>query len=134
MNGQLVIVLFWTLGFIGFVALLYFVCSNLSLRPSEMKDIAEKYGLKYTRKDRPFRIKDLFMPDYRENIIEGKINDNDILIYDRITNVFDIDIGARSKSFTIIAVNGVEEKRDSSCRRVEVKKIETKLANLKNAS
>lgn len=94
-------------------------------RSIRMRELARKYDLSYIGRDKPFSWKDWFLPDYKENIIEGKINDRDILICDHITTIFDDMLLVRSKRITTLTIDGAESKISS------VKKIDNVLSELK---
>ncbi len=60
------VLFFWFLGY------LIIGIKNYFIRPSQMQKVAEKYKLNYTK----------IFPDNKKNIIKGKINGKNILIYD----------------------------------------------------
>lgn len=116
--------------------LFFFLWQEDGYRPFQMRKITKKYGLRYTRVEKSYSVKDMFIPDYKENIIEGGINGKKILIYDRIVQrswlrmlmagtVLGID------KFTVAFVDGSKKQFPYSLRGiVSVKKIDSFLADL----
>lgn len=104
-------------------------------RPSKIKKIAAKYGLDYKRVDKPYSVKDEFIPDYRENIVEGIIKGKKILIYDRIVHrnwivVLILGLLWMVKKGTIFSVDGVEKNYFNLWGVASIRKIDSVLSNL----
>ena len=104
-------------------------------RPSRIKRIAEKYGLDYTRANKSYSIKDEFIPDYRENIVEGTIKGKKILIYDRIAHrhwivVLILGLLWMVKRATVFSVDGIEKSAFNPWGVASIRKIDSVLAKL----
>lgn len=106
-------------------------------RPSQMKKIAEKYGLDFTGtdKDQPLdTIKNTIFPDYRENIISGRIKGEDILIYDWTKLKLPGFIPHRIYILrcTVVSINGSEKRLNNWHMNgvASIKKIDAILTDL----
>jgi hypothetical protein len=75
-----------------------------------MKNIAEKYGMNYVRKDGTSKIQDLLLPELRENVISGKVKGRDVLIYDYTTTLVGLRLPHYSR-YTVIKIDGIEKKK-----------------------
>lgn len=87
---------------------LFVVLKDYFYRPFQMKKIAQKYNLNYIEPKRNF-IEIDNPPEIQKNILEGKINDKDILIYDFIDmEAYPYGLNGFSRKITICSVNGVK--------------------------
>lgn len=103
---------------------------NLFIRPKYIKEIAKKYGLKYRRIQISFWF--LFYPSsVRMNIMEGKVEGKDILIYDLLyIRGFPKSMNEKYPPLTLVSVDGVEKKMTSFYYGFSpVEEIESLLSN-----
>jgi len=112
-----------------FIIYLIISLKNFYYRPIQLKRIAERYHLNYTKTKERFFI--INKPSVRKrNLIEGKINTKTVKIFDAITEEYVFGIGAMSHKTTIISLNG-EQKIYTGL--FDAKKIDILLSDLKRS-
>lgn len=95
------VILFFCLTF--YVALRW--AHRLSLRSKKAKEIARKYGLKYS--EYKWSLGNFGPTTVKMNFIEGELNGRNILIYDKYPNRGMLSIA----SSTMVIIDGVEKPR-----------------------
>lgn len=130
-NKESLLISVFVIFFIVFIIYSIISIKDYFFRSYQIKEIANKYNLNYTNPKKPFF--ELSLPDTRKsNVIEGKINGKNILIYD-FTNfqAYDLGLGSVSSKATIISVDGKEkELRGFFTGFCSIKKIDSFLADL----
>ena len=130
-NDAIFVLAFFAI-FISFFGYLAVAVKDYFFRSFQMKGLAQKYNLSYTQPKEPFFT--LTSPATRKNnIIEGKVNRKNILIYDFVDyHAYGLRPHSVSRSATIISVDGRKsELRGFFTGLFPIKKIDCFLADLK---
>ncbi len=98
-------------------------------RSSQMRNLAKKYSLNYTTPKEPFTITPKAV--YKKNILDGKINGKNILVYDFVRWYHFGKGSYATKSATIISVDDKKQEFGGFFTGLcSVKKIDSFLAEL----
>ena len=109
--------------FFGYLAI---AIKDYFFRSSQMKKLAKKYNLSYTKPKKTFTMTPKAI--YQKNILGGKINGKNVLIYDFIHWYWYIYI---TRSATIFSIDGrKKEYRGFFTGYCPIKKIDSFLVNL----
>lgn len=130
-NKESLLISVFVIFFIVFIIYSIISIKDYFFRSYQIKEIANKYNLNYTNPKKPFF--ELSLPDTRKsNVIEGKINGKNILIYDFVDYcAYRTGRGSVSRSATITSVDGKEQElRGFFTGLGSVNKIDSTLAYL----
>ncbi|MCK5460098.1 hypothetical protein KAI52_03210 [Candidatus Parcubacteria bacterium] len=112
--------------FFGYLAI---AIKDCFFRSSQMKKLAKKYNLNYTKPKEPFTMTPKTI--YQKNILDGKINGKNVLIYDFVRWYWFIRHNYITRSATIISIDRrKKEYRGFFTGLCPIKKINSSLVGL----